>query len=102
MTKTITTAVIAAALSFGTVAVASAQGFDPNPANRYPAYMAPVAQQPAYFASVPAAQSTQSAPVALHRSNKQLHSAPVRLQSQSDIVAPTTGRSDNIQGGGGF
>ena len=32
---------LAIALVAGSASVASAQGFDPNPANRYPAYAAP-------------------------------------------------------------
>ena len=39
MTKT--KMALAALLVAGSASVASAQGFDPNPANRYPAYAAP-------------------------------------------------------------
>ena len=34
---------LAIALLAGSASVASAQGFDPNPANRYPSYSAPAA-----------------------------------------------------------
>ena len=45
---------LTAAIVLGTASVALATEFDPNPANRYPAFAAPVA-----------AQAFQSAPVAL-------------------------------------
>ena len=61
---------LAAALIAGSASVAFADGeFDPNLANRYPAYNGPVAGD------------FQSAPVALHR-NGHLRTAPVRLQNQ--------------------
>ena len=61
---------LAAALIVGSASVAMAGGeFDPNLANRYPAY------------NGPAAGTFQSAPVSLERRG-QLRSAPVRLQNQ--------------------
>ena len=61
---------LAAALIVGSASAAMAGGeFDPNPANRYPAYNGPVAS------------TFQSAPVSLERRGH-LRSAPVRLQNQ--------------------
>ena len=61
---------LAAALIVGSASVAMADGeFDPNLANRYPAYNGPVAG------------TFQSAPVSLERRGH-LRSAPVRLQNQ--------------------
>src|ERR1044072_549167 len=61
---------LAAALIAGTASIAMADGeFDPNLANRYPAYNGPVAS------------TFQSAPVSLERRGH-LRSAPVRLQNQ--------------------
>ncbi len=73
---------LAAALVFGSASIALADGeFDPNLANRYPAYNGPIAQ---------ASSSTfNTAPVAL-RHNRHLRSAPVRLQDQDTFVAPRT------------
>ena len=71
---------LAAALIAGTASVASADGFDPNLANRYPSHNEPVA----------AAQGTyQTAPVALSR-NGHLRSAPVRLQNQGTFQEPAS------------
>ena len=61
---------LAAVLVAATASVAAAQEFDPNLANRYPAYNGPVAG------------TFQSAPVSLERRG-QLRSAPVRLQNQN-------------------
>lgn len=73
--------VLAAALVVGSASVALADGeFDPNLGNRYPAYNGPIATQGAF----------QSAPVALHR-NRQLRTAPVRLQNEGSFDAPTQG-----------
>ena len=65
----------------GSASVASAQGFDPNPANRFPAYTAPGGMaQPYIGTSVPgsASRSVASQNVAPRGA---LQSAPVRLQS---------------------
>jgi hypothetical protein len=62
---------LAAALIVGSASAAMASGeFDPNLANRYPAYNEPVAG------------TFQSAPVSLERRGH-LRSAPVRLQNQN-------------------
>jgi hypothetical protein len=64
---------LAAALIAGTTSVAFADGYDPNLGNRYPSYNEPVAAQGTY----------QTAPVSRARKG-QLHSAPVRLQTQGN------------------
>ena len=64
---------LAAALVLGSASAALADGeFDPNLANRYPAYNEPIAGPGAF----------QSAPVALHRNHRVLRSAPVRLYDE--------------------
>jgi len=60
---------LAAVLVAATASVATAQEFDPNLGNRYPAYNGPVAS------------TFQSAPVSLERRGH-LRSAPVRLENQ--------------------
>jgi len=65
---------LAAAFVAGSASVALAQGFDPNPANRYPSYASPTGAAP-YIGVVPqgvasqrvAPQTLQSAPVRLGR-----------------------------------
>ena len=93
MTKT--KIALAIALIAGSASVASAQGFDPNPANRYPSYTAPGGMAQHYIGtSVPGSASRsiasqnvaprgalQSAPVRLQSAPVRLQSAPVRLQS---------------------
>ena len=87
---------LVAALVAGSATVASAQGFDPNPANRYPMYAAPGGQAMPYlgYAAAPQATATQgvvsrnvsaqrtlrSAPVALRTAPVGLRSAPVALR----------------------
>src|SRR5262245_54031727 len=87
---------LVAALVAGSASVASAQGFDPNPANRYPAYAAPGGQAQPYlgYAAAPQAAASQgivsrnvssrgelrSAPVALRSAPVALRSAPVALR----------------------
>ena len=68
---------LAVALLAGSASVASAQGFDPNPANRYPHYSAPGIT--ACRISAPCAQGV-SQNVAAQRAPQGLQSAPVRLQ----------------------
>ena len=78
MTKT--KIALAIALIAGSASVASAQGFDPNPANRYPSYTAPGGMAQHYIGtSVPgsASRSVASQNVAPRGA---LQSAPVRLQ----------------------
>ena len=92
MTKT--KIALAIAMIAGSASVASAQGFDPNPANRYPSYTAPGGMAQHYIGtSVPGSASRsiasqnvaprgalQSAPVRLQSAPVRLQSAPVRLQ----------------------
>lgn len=66
--------VLAATLLVASGTLALAFNFDPNPANRYPAYNGPVGTAPADYNAVHTGNSVQSAPV-------KLRSAPVRLQS---------------------
>ena len=65
MTKT--KIALAALLVAGTASAASAQGFDPNPANRYPAYAAPGA-------------TLRTAPVQLNK-GRAIHVAPRAIQN---------------------
>ena len=67
---------LAVALLAGSASVASAQGFDPNPANRYPHYSAPNHGMP-YIGTMPQGVSQN---VAAQRAPQGLQSAPVRLQ----------------------
>jgi hypothetical protein len=67
---------LAVALLAGSASVASAQGFDPNPANRYPHYTAPNHGMP-YIGTMPQGASQN---VAAQRAPRGLQSAPVRLQ----------------------
>jgi len=91
MTKT--KIALVAALVVVSATTAFAQGFDPNPANRYPAYAganmaAPYLGQMQGAGRVVAAPTLQSAPVALRRGHQaapqyqtapQFQSAPVGL-----------------------
>ena len=84
MTKT--KIALAIALVAGSASVASAQGFDPNPANRYPSYTAPGGMaQPYIGTSVPgsASRSIASQNVAPRGA---LQSAPVRLQVRAGAL----------------
>ena len=90
---------LVAALVAGSATVASAQGFDPNPASRYPAYAAPGGQAQPYlgYAAAPQAAASQgivsrnvsaqrtlrSAPVALRSAPVALRSAPVAARQGS-------------------
>ena len=65
---------LAAVLFAGTTTFAAAQGFDPNMANRYPAYAEPTVTAP-------------QGKVAQHRT---LQSAPVSLNQGRAIVQPQT------------
>jgi hypothetical protein len=81
---------LVAALVAGSATAASAQGFDPNPANRYPAYAGANASAMylgqtwgAGAGRVVTAPRLQTAPVALRQRQQQaapqFQSAPVRL-----------------------
>ena len=97
MTKT--KIALAAAFVFGSASVALADGeFDPNLANRYPAYNEPVAQ------SAPVALhrngNLRTAPVALHRNGRVLRTAPVRLQTQGYVDQGFSGGEPISRGAG--
>jgi hypothetical protein len=79
------------ALVAGSASAASAQGFDPNPANRFPHYSAPAHGMP-YIGVMPtgsASRNVASQNVA-PRGARTLQSAPVRLQ-QGRNAAPAYG-----------
>ncbi len=85
MTKT--RIALAAALVMGTASAALAQdSFDPNLANRYPAYAAPVAAAP---------QAPGSAPVGLYQGRN------VAL-TNGGTVQSTLDRASSPNAGGGF
>jgi hypothetical protein len=103
MTKT--KIALVAALIAGSATAASAQGFDPNPANRYPAYAGAGVSAPylgqQWGAGITArAPALQSAPVALRNGRRaaprvytapQFQTAPVGLYqgpSYGDPAAP--------------
>lgn len=72
---------LAAALVAGSASTALAQGFDPNMANRYPAYANPVAS----------ASRSAAAP------RETFRSAPVQLRQSRNVALPTS-RIDNYSG----
>ena len=82
---------LALALVAGSASIASAQGFDPNPANRYPTYAAPGGMQNMYIGT------SVSAPRTVARQNVAprgaLQSAPVALRQGPAYVAPQFGYS---------
>jgi hypothetical protein len=73
---------LAAVLLAGTASFAAAQGFDPNLANRYPAYAEPTV-------------TAQQVKVVQHRT---LQSAPVSLnQGRAAVVQPQNPAADQVQ-----
>jgi hypothetical protein len=78
---------LAIALVAGSASIASAQGFDPNPANRYPHYSAPDHGMP-YIGVMPQGGSKN---VAAQRAPRGLQSAPVGLY-QGRNSAPVSAR----------
>ena len=72
---------LVAALVAGSATAASAQGFDPNGANRFPAYTAPGVSAP-YLGVMQGTDSRAAAPQA------NLQSAPVALHQRRTVVAP--------------
>ena len=74
---------LVAALVAGSATVASAQGFDPNPANRYPSYAAPGGQAQPYlgYAAAPQAAPSQGIVSRNVSAQRTLRSAPVALRS---------------------
>ena len=112
---TMTKIALALALIAGTASVASAQGFDPNPANRYPSYAAP-AGAGMYLGVAPTGYRTnsiasqnvaprgtlQTAPVSLYQGRV---SAPVASQfgysaQQDEIGADLQDRASSPYSGG--
>ena len=84
---------LAVALVAGSASIASAQGFDPNPANRYPSYATPEGRGSMYIGTgtAVAAQNVQSRNVSLQNGTRRtLRSAPVALQ-QGRYAAPVNG-----------
>ena len=81
-----TTIALAAVLLAGGATVASAEGYDPNPANRYPAYADPIYAAPSYVG--PVARAPHGA----------LQSAPVRLRSGGTYAPATNPPVDEIRG----
>jgi hypothetical protein len=69
---------LVAALVAGSASVASAQGFDPNPANRYPAYAAPggMAQPYLGYSAAPQAVAPQGVVSRNVSARRTLKSAP--------------------------
>ena len=87
---------LAAVLFAGTTSFAAAQGFDPNMANRYPAYANPAAAAP--HASAHQDRTLQSAPVGLYQGrNVALPSRGTTIDGQS-----TFDRASSPYAGGGF
>lgn len=92
---------LAAVILAGTTSFAAAQGFDPNLANRYPAYANPVA------ASQPVAQhrTLQSAPVALRQGRvvpQGVQTLPSRQEEQAFHGQLDNGSFDRAAGGTAF
>ena len=79
MTKT--KIALAIALIAGSASVVSAQGFDPNPANRYPSYSAPGGRAQPYIGTAVAGSASRSIASQNVAPRGALQSAPVRLQS---------------------
>ena len=79
-----TTIALAAVLLAGSATIAAAEGYDPNLANRYPAYADPIYAGPSYVG--PVARAPHGA----------LQSAPVRLQNGSTYAPATNPPVDEI------
>ena len=90
---------LATALFAATSTAALAQGFDPNLANRYPAYASPVASA----AQVVRPQaSLQSAPVRLQRRDAGLSNPSGISTGQSEFNVDRTDHASSPYAGGGF
>ena len=88
--------VLATALFAATSTAALAQGFDPNLANRYPAYASPVTQV------VRPQASLQSAPVRLQRRDVGLSNQSGISTGQSEFNIERTDHASSPYAGGGF
>jgi hypothetical protein len=87
---TTTKIALALALIAGSASVASAQGFDPNPANRYPSYATPAGASP-YLGVAPTGYRANSIASQNVAPRGALQTAPVSLQ-QGRISAPVAGQ----------
>ena len=83
---------LAAVLFAGTTSFAAAQGFDPNMANRYPAYANPAAAAP--HASAHQNRTLQSAPVGLYQ-GRAYRSAPTERYQTRDVALPSNQAGSN-------
>jgi hypothetical protein len=95
---------LAAALVVGTTsfAAADAGGYDPNPANRYPAYAEPIAAAP--HVSAHQNRAFSSAPVRLYQDqgrNVQLNTQPSFGASQDPISVDAHDHASSPYAGGG-
>jgi hypothetical protein len=92
---------LAAVLFAGTTSFAAAQGFDPNMANRYPAYANPAAAAP--HASAHQSRTLRSAPVGLYQGrNVQLNNQRGFGASQDEFSVDTHDKASSPYAGGGF
>jgi hypothetical protein len=92
---------LAAVLFAGTTSFAAAQGFDPNMANRYPAYANPAAAAP--HASAHQNRTLRSAPVGLYQGrNVQLNNQRGFGASQDEFSVDTHDKASSPYAGGGF
>jgi hypothetical protein len=79
---------LVAALVAGSATAASAQGFDPNPTSRYPAYVEPGGMAKPFIGTSQPAAASQVTDYQGARSQRTLRSAPVGLR-QGRNAAPT-------------
>jgi hypothetical protein len=98
---------LAAVLFAGTTSFAAAQGFDPNMANRYPAYANPAAAAP--HASAHQNRTLRSAPVGLYQGRTAYQSRNVQLNnqrsfgaSQDEFSVDVHDKASSPYAGGGF
>ncbi len=91
---------LAAALVVGTTSFAAADGYDPNLANRYPAYAKPVAAAP--HVSAHQNRTFRSAPVGLYQGrNVQLNNQRSFDASQDPISVDAHDHASSPYAGGG-
>ena len=92
---------LAAALVVGTTSFAAADGYDPNPANRYPALASPVAAAP--HVSAHQDRTLRSAPGGLYQGrNLQLNNQRSFGASQDPIAVDAHDHASSPYAGGGF
>jgi hypothetical protein len=92
---------LAAVLVAGTTSLASAQGYDPNLANRYPALADPIA--PAAHVSARHNRTLQSAPVGLYQGrNVRLNNQRSYGPSQDEFTVDAHDHASSPYAGGGF